>query len=148
MNKEIAIYMLACSVIALFLNPMTWLMASSVLVLLTEWGLIVPYALYALIGVLPYVTIGTLVWSLLINKKWQLQTINIWLSVNSVILFLVLLFINSLFHQDNGVHCISPLAVLLPVFFAVSSILSVIPIGFCCHRYKHKNGRQYFVSVK
>ena len=111
--------MLGCSIAAMLINPLL---------------LIVGHVIYAeepilvLFYLISYVFVGSIMWYLLRNKKWKMQTLGIWLVVNLVLLAQVICWIHTIRDGMTGLMFLTA--------FGVGSLLSAIPIGFCCYNQK------------
>lgn len=127
--KKYLKWMFGCSIAVMLLNPAClFLFPFSVIF----------YVFY----LIPYVVVGTPVWYLLRDRAWMLQTLAIWLSSNAVLVPLFFFLWDFLMKPEGeGAHCISPFAFILPLLYLVSGLLSVIPIGYCCRRFKKQFGR-------
>lgn len=126
--------MLSCSLVAMLLNPLAWLFLLNPVALIISWQMLVMCLCFMVVYILPYITVGSAVWYLLRNKKWQLQTFAIWLSVNAVILSVIFLYSWSM--MSSQVRCLSPLVVITPLLSVISALLSAIPIGYFCKYHK------------
>ena len=113
--------MLGCSIAAMLINPLL---------------LIVGHVIYAeepilvLFYLISYVFVGSIMWYLLRNKKWKMQTFGIWLVVNLVLLAQVICWIHTIRDGMTGLMILTA--------FIVNALLSAIPIGFCCYNQKKR----------
>ena len=114
-------WMLGCSIAAMLINPLL---------------LIVGHVIYAeepilvLFYLISYVFVGSIMWYLLRNKKWKMQTFGIWLVVNLVLLAQVICWIHTIRDGMTGLMILTA--------FIVNALLSAIPIGFCCYNQKKR----------
>ena len=111
--------MLGCSLVAMLINPLFFIFGH---VIYVEEPILVLYYLIS------YVIVGSIVWYLLRNKKWKIQTFGIWLIVNLVLLAQVICWIRTIGDGMTGLMFLTA--------FGVGSLLSAIPIGFCCYNHK------------
>jgi hypothetical protein len=140
MKKELVTkyikWLLGCSLVAALLNPMSWLFIISPLSLLTSPLELLFAVCLCLFYIVPYLAIGGPVWYSLRARNWKLQAFAIWLSVNAVIAVLTILYLRFAFTSVTGPNCVSPLSALFPIFVAISCVLSIIPISYCCRNFK------------
>lgn len=115
-------WMFGCSIAAMLINPLFLIVVSVGEFIYAEepiWGL------FYLIS---YVIVGSVVWYLLREKKWKMQAFLIWLTTNLVLLSFVICTL----HTNDG------LTGLMIIFsFIWGTVLSAIPIGFCCYKYDY-----------
>jgi drug/metabolite transporter (DMT)-like permease len=123
--------MLRCSVIAMLLNPVSWLSLFNPLMIVTSFQIFLVCLCYVGLYVLPYLILGSAERYWLRRKPWPLQAFVIWISVNAVILSVIFLFSYDAM-TSNGVRCLSPLVIIIPVSSVIGSLLSAIPIAYYC----------------
>lgn len=126
-------WMLRCSLVALLLNPLAWLLLLNPVALIISWQMLVMCLCFLVVYILPYITVGCAVWCMLRNRKWQLQTFAIWFSVNAVILSVIFLYSWSM--MSSQVRCLSPLVFIIPLLSVIGALSSAIPIGYFCKHY-------------
>lgn len=128
--------MFYCSMIAMLLNPTSWLFLSSPMTIVISPQLVGLCLCFAMLYLVPYLVIGSAIWYWLRKKPWPMQTLLIWFSVNIVILSVILLFSHmTMIPSGNGPKCLSPLVLIIPVVSVVGSLLSTIPISYYCKHY-------------
>ena len=135
--KKYLKWMFGCSIAVMLLNPINLFLLNPINLFFFPFSVLL-YLYYFI----PYVVVGTLVWYWLRDKEWKLQTLSIWLSSNVFVALLFLVLWKFLMKPEGpGPHCLSPFAFIYPLLYAVSAFLSVIPIGYCCRRFKKQFGR-------
>ena len=131
--------MFCCSMIAMILNPTSWLFLSSSIIIVTSLQLFGLFLCFVALYLVPYLVIGSAEWYWLRKKSWSVQTIVIWFSVNFFILSVILLFsYMSMAPSRSGPKCLSPLVLIIPVASLIGSLLSAIPISCYCKHYHHE----------
>lgn len=114
--------MLGCSLVAMLINPLLLIDAHVGGFIYAETPILVLFYLIS------YVIVGSIMWYLLRNKKWKMQTLGIWLVVNLVLLAQVICWIHTIRDGMTGLMILTA--------FIVNALLSAIPIGFCCYNHK------------
>lgn len=107
--------MAKCSVAATALNPGSYLLGSFVIIAI-------------LYNSIAYIVLGTPVYYLLRNKSWIIQTIAVWFTANIILIILVILTLNSS----------NPFTYIIIAPFIIAGILSILPIGYLCHKTKEE----------
>ena len=126
MNMKIILkylcWMLGCSIAAMLINPLLLIAAHVGGFIYAEEPILVLFYLIS------YVIVGSIMWYLLRNKKWKIQTFGIWLVVNLVLLSFVIRWVYTIRDGMTGLMFLTA--------FGVGSLLSAIPIGLCCYNQK------------
>lgn len=131
--------MFYCSMIAMLLNPTSWLFLSTPITIVTDPHFLAFCFCFAMLYMIPYLVIGSAVWYSLRKRAWSVQTMAICLSVNIVILSVILLFVyKTMMSSDNGPKCLSPVVFIIPVASVVGSLLSVFSISYFCIHFHQK----------
>ena len=114
------LWMLGCSIATMLINPLTIIAGRVGRFIYAEEPVFVLYY------ILSYVVVGSLVWYMSRKKKWKIQTLLIWLIANLVLLSFLTCWIYNIKDGLTGLMILTS--------FIVDSLLSAIPIGFCCYR--------------
>ena len=117
-------WMLGCSLVAMQINPLFFIGLRADCFIYAE----IP--IFVLFYFISYVFVGSIMWYLLRNKKWKMQTLGIWLVVNLVLLAQVICWIHTIRDGMTGLMILTA--------FIVNALLSAIPIGFCCYNQKKR----------
>ena len=114
--------MFGCSIAAMLINPLF------LIVVRVGEFIYAEEPIWILFYLISYVIVGSVVWYLLREKKWKMQAFLIWLTANLVLLSFVICTL----HTNDGLT-----GLMIISSFIWGTVLSAIPIGFCCYKYDY-----------